>query len=142
MGSKLLWSRRGHFKLNTEFIEDDQIPLLQLIFKDVIVIHSEHDLFRNEIRYQALSTHFDSLSTGSIAPEYRIEVLMKEGDDGKPVISSVSWVRVREVPHNISSILTIIDSDAPDALKVGMINRELATERTIFELLNKTKAEV
>jgi hypothetical protein len=142
MGTKLIWSRRGTFELNDSFIEDSEVELLCMIFKDMIILYCEHDPMKGTLIYKALSPKFDSIPTGELTPEYRAEISVKRDDDGYVVLKELNWKRVPQIPSDVEQVLDILDNPSATAdQKLELIKEQLKLSKSIIDLLKKTRAE-
>lgn len=139
MGSKMIWSRRGSFRIADHVIDDDCIAVLCKLFSNVVIISAEHDLLRQEIKYRALSENFDSVPTGQTTPEYT-PIVHKKQEDGGEVSYSIEWRLVPIIPSISEEIITILDTTSTPEEKVAAIEKRLRLTKQIYAAIKSPRA--
>ena len=68
-----LRKRRGKFRINHVFIQDD--PQLVMKIMGMVIIYRAESLYEDDvIEYHALSPHFNPVVNGCVAPMYEVIV--------------------------------------------------------------------
>lgn len=79
MKIKDIENRRGFIKISYDLLMELRISDYNKIFKNVIIIKSEHCFWEKVIKYYVLYKGFDIINEGEKIPTYMIEAITEKG---------------------------------------------------------------
>jgi hypothetical protein len=88
-------SRKGKFVIERDLIIDNYKRVMSIL-STVLVVRAENDFMTNSITYWAYSEHFETISEGTVLPEYEA-IVTKHESETETSSWSVHWRKKNEL---------------------------------------------